>query len=136
MAKKKGGQNKNRNNIPQKKSMGQAKVVSNETSKMKDLTIADESGFEDTNVSEESYRDNLNDAILDESTEINIVNNNLVNNNNVSKTTVEGYVKTSSTTQNCFSTHTPVHSDRSTNDIINNSTASIKVINLTVIILD
>jgi len=125
MAKKKGGQNKNRNNIPQKKSMGQAKVVSNETSKMKDLTIADESGFEDTNVSEESYRDNLNDAILDESTEINIVNNNLVNNNNVSKTTVEGYVKTSSTNQNCFSTNTPVHSDRSTNDI-NNSTASIK----------
>merc|ERR1719342_743935 len=105
MAKKKGGQNKNRNNIPQKKSMGQAKVVSNETSKMKDLTIADESGFEDTNVSEESYRDNLNDAILDESTEINIVNN-----NNVSKTTVEGYVKTSSTNQNCFSTNPPVHS--------------------------
>ena len=135
MAKKKGGQNKNRNNIPQKKSMGQAKVVSNETSKMKDLTIADESGFEDTNVSEESYRDNLNDAILDESTEINIVNNNLVNNNNVSKTSVEGYVKTSSTNQNCFSTNTPVHSDRSTNDI-NNSTASIKVINLTIIILD
>ena len=57
--------------------MGPAKDVNIDVSKKKDLTIADESGFEDTNVSEDSYRENLNDAILDESTEINIVNNNL-----------------------------------------------------------
>merc|ERR1712098_854115 len=66
------------------------------------------------------YRENLNDAILDESTEINIVNNNLVNNNNVSKTNVENE-KTASTAQKCLST--PVQSERSTNDL-NISTVS------------
>jgi len=112
--------NKNKGNVSQKKQVGQAKDVNIDVSKKKDLTIADESGFEDTNVSEDSYRENLNDAILDESTEINIVNNNLVNNNNVSKTNVENE-KTTSTAQKCLST--PVQSERSTNDL-NFSTVS------------
>ena len=87
------GKNKNRKKAEQlkKKQVDQAKV--NVEINKKELTLADESGFEDTtNVSEitdDSFRDNLNYAILDESTEINIVNNNLMNNNNVSKTPVE-----------------------------------------------